>query len=211
MAERGRPRSFDRAAALRRAMHVFWEKGYDGASLTRLTTAMGISAPSLYAAFGCKEELFREAVEFYGATEGGGIWDHLEEATTARAAIEGMLRASAEAFTRPGRPHGCLIALGALHPDDENATVCRELKRRRAGNVEALRRRFDRAVAEGELAHGLDTRAVAVFYATLQHGMSIQARDGASRRTLTAVVDCALAGWDSLTAAPVPAEVKPRP
>jgi AcrR family transcriptional regulator len=198
MAERGRPRAFDRAAALHRAMHVFWEKGYDGASLAELTAAMGINSPSLYAAFGCKQQLFREALELYGATEGGGVWDALDEAATAREAIEGMLRASTRAFTRPGRPHGCLIALGALHADAENTAVCRELQRHRANNAGLLRRRLDRAVAEGELAKGVDTRAVAVFYATLQHGMSIQARDGASRKTLMAVADSAMAGWESL-------------
>lgn len=200
MSERGRPRSFDRAAALRRAMHVFWERGYDGASMAELTAAMGINAPSLYAAFGCKEQLFREAVELYGVSEGGRIWDRLDKAPTARAAIEEMLRASAEAFTRPGKPHGCLIALGALNADEANAAVWRELKRHRAGNIELLRRRLDRAVAEGELAAGIDTRAIAVFYATLQHGMSIQARDGASKKTLTTVADSGMAAWEGLTA-----------
>jgi AcrR family transcriptional regulator len=198
MVERGRPRSFDRAAALRRAMEVFWAKGYDGTSMSDLTAAMSINSPSIYAAFGCKEELFREATELYSATEGGRIWEYMTTAPSARAAIEGMLRASAEDFTRAGKPRGCLIALGALHADKANEAVCRELRRQRTQNVELLRRRLERGIAEGELPAQLDKRAIATFYATVQHGMSIQARDGASRATLLAVADSAMAAWDSL-------------
>jgi len=199
MAERGRPRSFERATALRCAMEVFWAKGFDGASLADLTAAMGINAPSLYAAFGSKEALFREAVALYGATEGTEIWEALPQAPTAREAIERFLRASAESFTRPDRPAGCLVVLGALLASDANANVCRELRASRAGNVAALRSRLERAVAEGELPQSLDREAVATFYATVQQGMSIQARDGASRAILLAVADCAMAAWDGLT------------
>jgi AcrR family transcriptional regulator len=198
MAERGRPRSFERAAALRRAMEVFWAKGYDGASLADLTAAMGIAAPSLYAAFGSKEALFREAVALYGETEGTEIWTALPEAPGAREAIERFLRASALSFTRPDRPAGCLVVLGALLANDGNARVCQQLRTSRAGNVAALRSRLERAVAEGELSASLDCEALATFYATVQQGMSIQARDGASRATLLAVADCAMAAWDGL-------------
>ena len=198
MAVRGRPRSFERDSALRRAMEVFWTKGYDGASLAELTAAMGINAPSLYAAFGSKEALFREAVALYGATEGTEIWTALPQAPTAREAIERFLRASALSFTRPDRPAGCLVVLGALLASDANANVCLELRASRAGNVAALRDRLERAVAEGELPESVDCEAVATFYATVQQGMSIQARDGASRATLLAVADCAMAAWDGV-------------
>jgi AcrR family transcriptional regulator len=204
MAIRGRPRSFERSAALRRALEVFWAKGYDGASLAELTAAMGINAPSLYAAFGSKEALFREAVALYGETEGTEIWAALPQAPSARAAIERFLRASALSFTRPDRPAGCLIVLGALLANDGNAKVCRELRDNRAGNVAALRARLERAVAEGELPADLDFEAVATFYATVQHGMSIQARDGAARATLLAVADCAMAAWDGLISGNAP-------
>jgi AcrR family transcriptional regulator len=203
MAERGRPRSFDRAAALRRAMEVFWAKGYDGASLSDLTAAMGINSPSLYAAFGSKEALFRETLALYSATEGTEIWTALPDAPTAREAIERFLRATAEAFTRGGKPRGCLIVLGAIHPSDGNANVCQELRRHRMENVTALGDRLERAVRAGELPKNVNCQAVATFYATVQQGMSIQARDGAARETLLAVADCAMAAWDGLTSPPV--------
>jgi AcrR family transcriptional regulator len=204
MAERGRPRSFERATALRRAMEVFWARGYDGASLADLTAAMGINSPSLYAAFGSKEALFREAVALYGATEGTEIWTALPDAPTAREAIERFLCASAKSFTRPDRPGGCLIVLSALLVNDGNANVCRELRESRAENVATLRDRLERAVREGELPKDLDSQAVATFYATVQQGMSIQARDGASRATLLAVAGCAMAAWDGLTSRKTP-------
>jgi AcrR family transcriptional regulator len=199
--ERGRPRSFDRDTALRRAMEVFWAKGYDGASLSDLTAAMSINSPSLYAAFGSKESLFREAVALYGETEGTEIWTAIPEAPTAREAFERFLCASAESFTRPGKPAGCLVVLGALNANDANADVCRALRDQRAGNVATLRDRLKHAVRQGELPTSLDCLAVATFYATVQQGMSIQARDGASRKTLLTVGACAMAAWDGLISA----------
>lgn len=198
MVGRGRPRSFDRDEALGRAMEVFWAKGYDGASISELTAAMGINAPSLYAAFGSKEALFREAVALYTATVGPEIWTSIPEAPTAREAMERFLTLTAEAYTSPGHPQGCLIVLGALHPSGSNAAVCEVLREHRAENVETLRARLERAVEEGELHEGVDCQAVATFYATVQQGMSIQARDGASREALMAVADYAMAAWDSL-------------
>lgn len=198
MTERGRPRSFDRAAALRRAMEVFWAQGYDGTSMSDLIAAMNVNSPSIYAAFGSKEALFREAVALYRATEGGRIWGAMTTAPSARAAIESVLRASAEEFTRPGKPRGCLIVLGALNADDGNEAVHRELQDHRAENMKMLLLRLKRGVAEGELSDGPDWRAIATFYIAVQQGMSIQARDGASRKILLAVADCAMAAWDVL-------------
>lgn len=197
MAARGRPRSFDREDALRQAMRVFWSKGFDNASLAELTEAMGINPPSLYAAFGSKEGLFKEAVELYVRTEGEGIWEQVPVASSARAAIEGMLRATAVAFTRRQRPRGCMIVLAAPQIEGANPAVCEELKRRRAENIEILERRLEQAVADGELSSSANCRAIATYYATVQHGMSIQARDGASRETLLTIADCAMAAWEA--------------
>jgi AcrR family transcriptional regulator len=199
MGERGRPRSFDRAAALRRAMEVFWEKGYDGTSMSDLTAAMAINSPSIYAAFGCKEQLFREAVELYSTTDGGRIWSAMIAAPTARGAIEAMLRTTAQEFTRPGRPRGCLVVLSAIHVGEGNEAICLDLRQQRLQNIEQLVQRLDRGIADGELPKSIDRRAIATFYATVQHGMSIQARDGVSRKALLTVADSAMAAWEGLT------------
>jgi AcrR family transcriptional regulator len=198
MSERGRPRTFDRTAALRRAMEVFWARGYEGASMSDLTAAMGINSPSLYAAFGSKEALFLEATDFYSRTEGADIWLALEEAPTARLAIEQFLRLTAKAYAQTDRPQGCLITLGALHQDSSRGAICDDLRRRRAENHSALRKRLERGVAEGELPASLDCSAAATFYATVQHGMSIQARDGASHAALMATVAGAMAAWRTM-------------
>ena len=200
MAERGRPRAFDRSVALRRAMEVFWAKGYDRASLSDLTSAMGINSPSLYAAFGSKEALFEEAVTLYGEVEGSDIWKAIAEGRTAKDSVAGFLHSTAVAFSQPGKPAGCLIVLGALHSSDASETACSLLRDIRTQNVAMLRGRLERAVSEGELPTAIDTQAIAVFYITVQQGMSIQARDGASREVLQAIADGAMASWDRLTA-----------
>jgi AcrR family transcriptional regulator len=199
MAERGRPRSFDKDAALARAMEVFWAKGYEGASMAELTAAMGIASPSLYAAFGSKEELFRQALALYGATEGTEIWDSVTNALTAYEAVEGFLMQTARVFTRPGKPTGCLVVLSALHATETCETVRRELIRTRAQSVEDLAERLRQGVAAGEIAPDADVRAIAGYYVTVQQGMSIQARDGATHEQLQAIARAALAAWGPLT------------
>lgn len=201
MSDRGRPRSFDRSVALRRAMEVFWVKGYEGASLSELTAAMGINSPSLYAAFGSKEALFLEATDLYTQSEGTDIWSTLEKAPTARLAIEGFLTETAKAYSQTDRPQGCLIALGALHQDSTRGLICQDLRRRRAENQTALETRLKRAMAEGELPAGFDCQAAATFFATVQHGMSIQARDGATHAALMATVAGAMAAWTTMAGA----------
>ncbi|WP_046118704.1 TetR/AcrR family transcriptional regulator [Ensifer aridi] len=199
MPEKGRPRSFDRADALMRAMQVFWEKGYEGASLAALTAAMGINAPSLYAAFGCKESLYLEAMELYSQTVGTEIWAALETAPKAREAISRFLDATARAYSQADTPHGCLIALGGLHQAAVPQAVCDAVSRHRGENIAKLRDRLEAAIAAGELPANVNTEAVATFYATVQHGMSILARDDGSYESLKHVADGAMAAWDVLT------------
>jgi AcrR family transcriptional regulator len=199
MAARGRPRGFDRQTALRRAMEAFWRRGYEGTAISDLTKAMGINAPSLYAAFGCKEALFREAVALYNATEGAVSDRALEAAPTARRAVEAMLRLNAAAYVNPRRPPGCMITLAATIGTPECAEVRDFLGRCRQEAQDALEARLARGAAEGDLPAGADIASVAAFYYTVLQGLSIQARDGASRETLDAIVDCAMAAWDGLT------------
>lgn len=198
MADRGRPRTFDRDEALRRAMTVFWARGYEGTSIGDLTEAMGINKPSLYATFGCKEELFRQAVRLYDAVEGAGIERALTDGATARAAIEAVLRHNARAYVDAEKPPGCMIVLSALLGTPENREVQHFMAAERRAGEAALRRRIDRGVAEGDVPAGADTATMAAFYTTVINGLSVQARDGASREVLEAVVDGAMAAWDAL-------------
>lgn len=197
MAERGRPRGFDRGQVLRRAMEVFWEHGYEGASLSELTTAMGINAPSLYAAFGCKEALFREAVALYSEQEGIAGYGALVAPAT-RDAIAGLLRDAAFAYTRPGTPTGCMVVLSATSYTPKTVGVRDFLAEQRQGSTAELRARLDKGVAESELAPHVDTAALAMYYGTVLSGMSLQARDGATREELLGVADAAMAGWEVL-------------
>lgn len=198
MAERGRPRAFDRDLALRHAMQVFWEKGYAGASLSDLKDAMGINGPSLYAAFGCKEALFEEAVELYADLEGTQLWSHFTAAPTARDGMAALLKASAETYTDPARPSGCMVVLGALIGGAAEANVAAGLARRRQDAVTRMSARLAADVGEGRLPEETDCTAIAIFYATVQQGMSLQARDGASRATLLGVAEAAMGAWDNL-------------
>jgi AcrR family transcriptional regulator len=201
MARRGRPRSFDREDALRLAMEVFWAVGYEAATLTDLQHAMGgITAPSFYAAFGSKEELFREAVELYSRTLGAPMMKALAEQPTARGSIEGLLEAAVESFCKPGKPRGCILVLGAINSTPANKGVQDHLRSLRARRQKAMQRRFERGVAEGELPSGLDHGALASFYTTVLDGLAIQARDGASRKALQFAVGCAMAAWDTVIA-----------
>ncbi|MFD9909003.1 TetR/AcrR family transcriptional regulator [Streptomyces sp. NPDC059063] len=200
MAGRGRPRSFDRTTALRRAMELFWEQGYEATSMTDLTSAMGIASPSLYAAFGSKEQLFREAVALYDATEGSYMADAFGEGTTARGAIAALLREKARAYTEPGKPPGCMIVLAATNCSEANSPVRQHLADLRSSGRDLMIRRFEQGVRDGELPEGTDAAAATDFYSAVLQGMSFQARDGASRAELDEIAERAIAAWDAVVA-----------
>lgn len=198
MAGRGRPRAFDRNEALHQAMRVFWSCGYEGASMNELSQAMGINKPSLYAAFGCKETLFREAIELYGREQSAPVSEALEKGDTARGSIERALRVNARCYTAPDNPRGCMVVTAALAGAPENSPVCRFLTENRRENEACFRRRVERGISDGDVPESADPARVAAFYVTVLHGLSIQARDGASCAALERVVDSAIAAWDAI-------------
>lgn len=214
MAKRGRPRGFERETALRAAMELFSRRGYEGVSLAELTAAMGINPPSLYAAFGSKEALFREAVALHRATVFAPVAAALEDGSTARTAIGGMLAAAARAFAAASpaeaaaSPPGSLAILGAVNCAPENAGLADFLADGRRGFAGLIAARIERARDAGEVAADADAAAIAGVYAAVLHGMAIAAFDGADAAALDAVAARALAGFEAV-AGPAPARPKP--
>ncbi|NLH82302.1 MAG: TetR/AcrR family transcriptional regulator [Phyllobacteriaceae bacterium] len=198
----GRPRAFDREAALDRAMEVFWRKGYEGATLAELTRTMGINPPSLYAAFGNKEGLFTAALDRYSARIESYLADILA-APTAREVVSRMLHGKADYLTDPANPPGCLYVQGGLACGDDAKNVPAELARRRARAEVALCERFERAAAEGDhLPPDAVPAVLASLVTTLIQGMDVRASAGATREDLHRLVDLALAGLFPTAAAP---------
>jgi AcrR family transcriptional regulator len=190
----GRPRTFDTEKALDRALKVFWRKGYEGTSLPDLTKAMGINRPSLYAAFGNKEALFRRAIDRY--IEGPAC--HVKEALsepTARRVVAQLWRGTIDLVTDSRNPRGCFLVQSALACGDEGSAVQREMVKRRAATVAALERRFEQAVAHGDLPAAANPADLARYVATVSHGLAVQAAGGASRAQLQRVAKIALLAW----------------
>jgi AcrR family transcriptional regulator len=179
-------------------MERFWEHGYEGTSISDLTAAMSINAPSLYAAFGCKEQLFRESVALYEQQEG----IPLPDVPSVRDAVAGLLRGGAIAYTEPDKPRGCLIVLGATTYTPATEGIRDHLAERRRAASARLRERLDRAVAEGELSPEVDTAVLTRYVVTVLSGLSTQARDGADRAELLAVTDAAMLSWEHLAGQP---------
>ena len=199
--ERGRPRAFDREAALVQAMRLFWIKGYEAASIAELTKVMGIASTSLYAAFGSKDELYAEALRHYATTYRDLVLGRFDAAVTAREAALAYLQDSAVAMTGADcdLPHGCLVTLGAIGSDghDQLGDLIRAT---RGGAYDVLMARLEEARAQGELPSSLNLSELARYLQTVQSGMAIRARDGANRAELQAVAEIAMAGWDGIIA-----------
>lgn len=191
---KGRPRSFDMDEALDRALNLFWTKGYEGTSLSDLTQAMGISPPSLYAAFGNKEELFRRALDRY-MQEMVDFCGTLN-APTAREVAERLLYASAD--IDPERPPGCMLVQAALSCSEASDSVRKELIARRKAAEDALCDRFARAVREGDLPASADPALLAGYLTVTAEGMAVHATSGATREVLRGIADAALQAWSML-------------
>jgi len=198
MAQMGRPRTFDRDEAVQQAMHLFWEHGYESTSISLLKENMGggITAPSFYAAFGSKEELFREVVDRYVATHGqvnASLWD---ENLPPREAIELALRRSAKMQTERSHPRGCLLVLSANTCSPENDHLQKLLAKQRARTREGFQRCVRRAVESGDLPADTDVRALAAVFHSFLLGLSVQARDGVPGTVLDASVAEVMRAWN---------------
>jgi AcrR family transcriptional regulator len=195
-AVKGRPREFCVDQALAAALRVFWSKGYEGASLTDLTEAMGITRPSLYAAFGNKEALFRKALDLYEREKLSYVGEALAE-PTARRVAERLLRGALENQTSECEPRGCLGVISSMACGTEAESVRSEVLARRHSVHRALAERFERARQEGDLPAGIDPEGLTAYLAALLQGLSVQAGAGAGREQLEALVTTSLAVWPS--------------
>jgi AcrR family transcriptional regulator len=190
----GRPREFDPDKALDVALHVFWRRGYEGASIADLTEAMGITKPSLYAAFGNKEELFRKALDRYVDGPGGYVQVALAKPTV-REVVEHLLFEAADAVTDPNNPPGCLAVQGALTCGEAAESIKQELMARRARGEQDLRQRFERGVAEGDLPKETDAADLARYLSAILQGMAVQAAGDTTRAQLRKIAEITLRSW----------------
>jgi len=190
----GRPRSFETGKALDAAMKVFWCKGYEGASLSNLTKAMGINRPSLYAAFGDKESLFRKVLDRYDSGPAAYVQEALNQ-LTARAAIEKLMEGAADVATASSNPRGCLFVQSALACGDKAEGIRNDLILRRDAGEKAVRLRLKRAQAEGDLPRDANTADLARYVVTVIQGIAVQAAGGATRNELRRVIENALRAW----------------
>jgi AcrR family transcriptional regulator len=190
----GRPREFDLEAALEAAMLVFWRKGYEGASMSDLTASLGVTKPSLYAAFGAKEDLFRAVLDRYDKRTAHFLSGSIR-AVTAREVAVGLLRGAAEFHANPANPPGCLMVQGALVGSDASDAARRETRNRRDRLREAIQERLERALDENDLPPGADPRALARYLVAVMRGMAVEAASGAGAAELHEIVDVALTAW----------------
>jgi AcrR family transcriptional regulator len=191
---RGRPPAFDHEEALEKALRVFWLRGFEGASMAELTEALGINRPSIYAAFGNKEELFRKALGKYLAGPVAYVAEAMNEPTS-RQVVEKFLTKSAAFLTNPNNPRGCMIVQGALSCGQDSELIQQELIAYRKSYEDALRQRFEQAQTQGDLPNHMNASDLAKYIATLHQGMSVQATSGATIEELMTVVKVALKNW----------------
>lgn len=196
IAIRGRPREFCVDEALASALGVFWSKGYEGASLTDLTEAMGITRPSLYAAFGNKEALFRKALDLYEREKLDYVRKALD-APTARGVAERLLRGGLQNQTSSCGPRGCLGVISSVACGAEAESIRQEVLARGVFAKRALIERMERAKAEGELLDRVDVEGLTGFLLAILQGMAVQAGAGATRADLERVIDTSLIAWPS--------------
>lgn len=203
----GRPRSFDANQALEKALEVFWQKGYEGASLNDLTQAMGINKPSMYAAFGNKEQLFLQAIELYESRPQAYFYPALEQ-DTIYDVVDYMLKGAVANLSDPTQPQGCVIVQGALSCSESASTIKQALQERRAQGSVALQQRFERAKADKDLTADADPEALAHYLATVLQGLNVHATNGATEQQLQQVASLTLDTFKRVSSAKVAASLQ---
>jgi len=188
----GSPREFDRTDALKKARDLFWRQGFESTSLSELVATLGLASARIYAAFGSKEDLFREAILDYEAHEGSFATHALKEESSVLASIDRILEQAIALYTQPDGPRGCMVVASATNCSAANASVAAWLAQHRKAQTTSLIDRFRLAQQEGELRAGCDPRALGDFFATFLHGLSVQARDGISAERLQNAAQSAL-------------------
>ncbi len=192
----GRPREFDTDAILDKVVDMFWQHGYEGCSMAAITTATGLSKPSLYAAFGGKEDLFRAAFARYRERQNrftGNLLSH----PVARTGVERLLLGLVDSLTQPHLPHGCLMVHGGLVGSPESETIRQELRQHRKALEAAIRERLAQAQQENEINADVNLSDLARYITTTVQGLAVQAADGAQRKALHRVVALAMLVWPS--------------
>ncbi|MEV5341985.1 TetR/AcrR family transcriptional regulator [Streptomyces sp. NPDC052676] len=192
---RGQGRKFDLDDILEKAMLAFWRHGYDGTSVATLTGEMGISPPSLYAAFGSKEGLFFAAVEYYNNGRGSFMQRAFDEEKHSPALIRRLLHEAADTYAHTDSPGGCMIIGSAARVSGAAQDVADRLRDLRNANIDRLEARVRADIDAGTLPAGTDARAIAEFTGVIIQGMSHRARDGATTQTLRTVAGTA---WESV-------------
>jgi AcrR family transcriptional regulator len=188
-------RQFDRDAALATAMELFWRHGYEATSMSMLLKALKLTAPSLYMAFGNKEQLFQEAVGYYRQQYAARVFAPLKSAATAREAIEQMLYTSADVVASGKNPHGCLVSFGAINSPDHTAMPRTLLKSIRKTAFNNIRERLQSGVESGELPESTDTTRLARFYQGILGAIQLLSLDDATPSELRALARDALKAW----------------
>ena len=192
--QRGRPLAFNQDEVLDKALHVFWSRGYEGTSMAELTEVLGINKPSIYAAFGNKEALFRKVLARYLAGPTAFVTEALN-APTAQEVAKKFLLGAVEFLTKPCNPRGCMVVQGALTCGEGSAQIQQELINHRQSYEGALKQRFDLAITQGDLIENTNSAALAKYLATIHQGMSVQVTSGASKEELLAVVNLVIQHW----------------
>ena len=193
---RGRPAVFDRAVALQAAVKLFWERGYEGTSFDDLISAMGISASSFYNSFGSKEALYCEATRSYLEWSGQWFFAILNDPSIdTKTAFARLFESTAEEFTRGDHPPGCMISLAGTHCPPGMKNIREMMVEHRAFSEAAMAERIQRGIKAGDVSEDTDCNMLAAYYSAVARGLSVQARDGASREKLVEIGRLAMRAW----------------